>query len=141
MFLKKVADGIQRERVRGSKPNPAKWKKSRVVLEYCAGWDYARRVTENLNIVFLAQAAAETAENADVNLGLVCAVAFATVMSILSILALTFRLLTYLFKEAPKLAVASDPTTDAATAGAIQAAVARAVPGGRVVRIESKSAK
>jgi len=87
-------------------------------------------VTEIPNLVFLAEAIQ--------NLGLVCAVAFATVMTILSILAFTFRMLTHIFKVVPETTTQSEPTTDAATAGAIQAAVAQAVPGGRVVRIESK---
>jgi len=91
-------------------------------------------VTENLNLVWLAEAT----ENANVNLGVVCLVAFATVMTILSILAFTFRMLTHFFAVVPQPSVQSEPTTDAATAGAIQAAVTRALPGGRVVRIESR---
>jgi Na+-transporting methylmalonyl-CoA/oxaloacetate decarboxylase gamma subunit len=110
------------------------WKNLRVVLVYRANSDYARRVTEHLTLVWLAEAT----ENVDVNLGVVCAVAFATVMTILSILALTIRGLTRVFDVAPAPAGQSEPTTDAATVGAIQAAVARAIPGGRVVRIESR---
>lgn len=108
----------------------------RVVLEFGAGWDYARAVTANFDLLAVAEAAQKTAEEAPVNLVLVCVVAFITVMTILSVLALIFRGLTHLFPEVPKVAETKPATTDAATVGAIHAAVAKLVPGGRVARIE-----
>jgi len=108
----------------------------RVVLEFGARWDYARAVTANFDLLALAEAAQKTAEEAPVNLVLVCIVAFITVMTILSVLALIFRGLTHLFPEVAEVAKAKPTTTDAATVGAIHAAVAKLVPGGRVARIE-----
>jgi len=93
-------------------------------------------VTANFDLLVLAEAVQTTAEKAPVNLVLVCVVAFITVMTILSVLALIFWGLTSLFPEVPAVAKTEPATTDAATVGAIHAAVAKLVPGGRVARIE-----
>lgn len=69
------------------------------------------------------------------NLGLVCLVAFITVMFLLSVLALMIRLLTRLFPVPGETATA----TDAATIAAIETVVARRFPGCVVTRIEPQS--
>lgn len=68
------------------------------------------------------------------NLIVVCAVAFLTVMLLLSALAFMIRLLTTVFPEpVPTESGGIDP----ATAAAIDATVSRQIPGARLRRVES----
>ncbi len=69
--------------------------------------------------------------------------AFAAVVVLLAVLAGAIRLLSVVFPERSVLAAAPTPTLgaaastlDAMTLAAIQVAVQRALPGGRVVRVE-----
>lgn len=68
------------------------------------------------------------------NLIEVCLVAFLTVMGVLSILALSIRLLTRFAPVPPEQKDAGDP----AMAAAIQAALQRIVPGARLIRMERR---
>ncbi len=75
-------------------------------------------------------------------LWLVALNAFVAVVVLLAVLAGAIRLLSVVFPEraapapAPAAVDASAPTLDAPTLAAIQVAVQRALPGGRVVRVE-----
>ena len=73
-------------------------------------------------------------------LWLVAMNAFAAVVVLLAVLAGAIRLLSVVFPEraapAPATAAADAIALDAPTLAAIQVAVQRALPGGRVVRVE-----
>ena len=70
------------------------------------------------------------------NLIVVCIVAFLTVMTLLSVLALVIRLLTRLFPEKPSAGTAAAGSVDAATLAAIQSSVHANIPGAQLLRVE-----
>lgn len=72
--------------------------------------------------------------DSDMNLVMVCLSAFLAVCALLSILSLLIKLLTVLF---PGFAVEPEP----AVAKAIEEAVGKTIPGGRIVRIEARNPK
>jgi hypothetical protein len=69
-----------------------------------------------------------------VNLIEVCLVAFLTVMSVLSVLALSIRLLTRFAPVPPENKDHGDPVMVAA----VQASIQRVIPGARLIRMERR---